>query len=66
MSCTHQHPYWNPAPRCAGCGHRQADSLNRPPARTRELPAVLWPFEIASRIEARLRGRLARRGKLPL
>ena len=66
MSCNHRAPYWTAAPRCTGCGHRQADANGTPPRQTRELPAVLWPFEVAGRIEARIRGRLARTGRLPL
>jgi hypothetical protein len=51
--------------RCTWCGHRRAFTEADPePRQTRELPAVLWPFEIAGRIEAVLRGYLARKGKL--
>jgi hypothetical protein len=66
--CDHRTPYWTAAPRCTGphCGHRQAAAPGQPPRQTRELPAVLWPFEIAGRIEARVRGWLARAGRLPL
>lgn len=55
---------WEPEPRCTGCGHRVMH-LGRAPRETRTLPAVLWPFEIAARIEALLRGRLTRSGRLP-
>lgn len=65
-NCTHRTLYWTAAPRCTSCGHRQADAAGRAPRQTRELPAVLWPFEIAGRIEARIRGRLSQKGRLPL
>lgn len=48
---------WKPDTRCTGCGHRIASSGNGP-CRTRELPVLLWPFELAARIEARLRRKL--------
>lgn len=51
--------------RCARCGHRRGTRAS-PPRQTRELPVILWPFEIVSRIEARIRGWLARKGRLPL
>lgn len=56
---------WHAEPRCTGCGHRVMREGVRP-RQTSELPWVLWPFEIAGRIEAVVRGRLAKRGKLPL
>jgi hypothetical protein len=47
---------WQPEPRCTRTGHRIArDGV--PPRQTRELPVLLWPFELAGRIEARLRQR---------
>jgi hypothetical protein len=47
---------WQPEPRCTRTGHRVArDGV--PPRQTRELPALLWPFEVAGRLEARLRRR---------
>jgi hypothetical protein len=52
------------APRCTWCGHRQP-CCGEPPAATRDLPPVLWPFELAGRAEAIVRGHLIRRGKLP-
>ena len=71
MSCNHRAPYWTAAPRCTGCGHRQADANGTPPRQTREYlrSPWTWPltaFEVAGRIEARIRGRLARTGRLPL
>jgi len=65
MKHVHGAARWKPEPRCAGCGHRVMRE-GIPPRQTRELPAVLWPFEVAGRIEARIRGRLARTGRLPL
>lgn len=52
------------APRCTQCGHRQP-CCGEPPEATRELPAVLWPFEISGRAEAVIRGHLIRKGRLP-
>jgi hypothetical protein len=54
---------WNPEPRCVRCGHRVPRDGARP-RRTRDLPVVLWPFELAARAEAVIRGSLLRKGKL--
>ena len=54
--CDHQAPYWAADARCTRCGHRTFTRWDGIPAPTRELPAILWPFELAARIEARLRG----------
>jgi hypothetical protein len=62
--CRHQAIYWNPDARCTGCGHRTVTCHGDPPGQTRALPAILWPFEIGGRAEARLRGYLARKGRL--
>lgn len=63
--CEHRcHTWWIPAPRCFGCGHRVPGPDETAPRQTRELPAVLWPFELAARGEARLRGYLIRKGRL--
>ena len=62
--CLHHVPYWNPDARCTGCGHRTFTRWDGIPAATRELPVILWPFELAARAEARLRGLLARKGWL--
>lgn len=67
MECLHNAPRHLPDWRCTkrGCGHRvcEADGTT-PPRQTRELHPALWPFELISRAEARLRGRLARKGRL--
>lgn len=69
--CQHQSPYWNADTRCSACGHRTVTSRSELPRRTREYlrSPWTWPlilFEITGRLEARLRGNLAREGKLPL
>lgn len=47
---------WHPEPRCTRTRHRIArDGI--PPRQTRELPVLLWPFELTARIEAWLRRR---------
>jgi hypothetical protein len=56
---------WHPEKRCTRTAHRIA-TLGCVPRQTRELPVILWPFELSSRIEARIRGRLHRTGRLPL
>jgi len=65
-TAVHEHkvPYWVPDARCTACGHRTGNCSGDAPRQTRELPAILWPFEIAGRLEARIRGRLARKGRL--
>jgi hypothetical protein len=50
---------WQPEPRCTKTGHR-AGGPGTEPAQTRTLPPLLWPFEIAGRLEARLRRRYRR------
>jgi hypothetical protein len=54
---------WVPDWRITGNGHRAGPE---PPVATRELPVILWPFELTGRLEARIRGRLDRTGRLPL
>jgi hypothetical protein len=54
---------WVPDWRSTRTGHRTGPE---PPGQTRDLPVILWPFEVISRIEARVRGRLDRAGRLPL
>ena len=56
---------WFAEGRCVKAAHR-IETAGRAPCQTRSLPPVLWPFEIAGRIEARLRGWLHRNGRLPL
>ncbi len=64
MSCVHPDSLrWRPDDRCTACTHRTGRD-SRAARQTRELPVILWPFEVAGRIEARIRGRLARRGRL--
>lgn len=70
MEHVHLSPRWCAEPRCTGCGHRVMREGTRP-ARTREYLRSPWtwpliPFELASRTEARIRGYLARKGRLPL
>jgi hypothetical protein len=60
----HQTWFWNADARCTDCGHRTYTSFGEPVRNTRELPAILWPFELTARLEARIRGHLARRGRL--
>jgi hypothetical protein len=56
---------WAPERRCTVTSHRITTAAHTPhPAR--ELPVILWPFEITARIEARLRGWLHLSGRLPL
>jgi len=61
---------WRAEPRCTDCGHRvMREGIL--PYRTREYlrSPWTWPlalFEIAGRTEAVVRGRLAKKGRLPL
>lgn len=60
---------WQPEPRCLRAAHRVAGPDGTPPRQTREYLRSFrtWPlalFEITSRMEARLRGSLRRRGLL--
>lgn len=48
--CPHEQGAWQPWPRCLDCGHRIPD-LEVP--RTRDLDALLWPYEIAGRMAVR-------------
>jgi hypothetical protein len=59
---TPEEKVWLPEPRSTSTGHRIAGTDGNPPQQTRELPWRLWPFELLSRVEARLRGRLRARG----
>jgi hypothetical protein len=52
---------WEPEPRCTVTGHR-IETGTRVPVQTRELPARFWLFELAARVEARLRLRYLGRG----
>jgi hypothetical protein len=70
MEHVHLSSRWHAEPRCTGCGHRVMHEGARP-AGTREFlrSPWTWPlvlFEITGRIEARIRGRLNRTGRLPL
>lgn len=47
---------WEPEPRCTTTGHR-VGTAGRAPVQTRELPVRFWLFELAARVEARLRRR---------
>jgi hypothetical protein len=72
MNCSHQSAYWTADSRCTRpwCGHRMITCAGDRPLETREFLRSPWtwpliPFEIASRIEARWRGVLARKGRYP-
>jgi len=62
--CDHQLPCWNPDMRCMGCSHRVATLFGDEPTETRQLNPVLWPFEVAGRAEAIVRGWLIRHRRL--
>jgi hypothetical protein len=52
---------WKPDHRLYSTGHRFRTYYGLEPEQTRELHPVLWPFELAGRAEARIRGMLIRR-----